>query len=75
MFKIKNSTGYRLLLPDGRYAEKDELIGFNNADEIPMLDDIVMIGCRDNVFIHFNEYYRDSFGEIHNEFRVSPYLF
>jgi len=75
MLKIQNLTGYEIVLPDGRRIENEKIILYRSLDELPDLTDITMIGCRENIFIHLDDYYRDSFGEICNSFRTSPYLF
>lgn len=75
MIKIQNLTGYKILLPDGRYIEKEEFAKFKKLEDLPEMTDITLVGCRENIFVHLSDYYRNSFGEICNSFRTSSYLF
>jgi hypothetical protein len=76
MFRIKNSTGYRILLPDGRYVEPEKEVLFSDVKELPEAEDISMIGYREekDAYVYMTEYQRDSFGEIISEYRINYYL-
>ena len=76
MIKITNKTGYTLYIPDGRYVKNDEHVIFLEVKDIPDVDDISIIGFREerDAFVYFMEYYRDDFGDIVSEFRLNYYL-
>lgn len=74
MIRIKNNSGYKLLFPDGRYIEKDKEADFRSIDEVPDIEDVIMIGCREDVYLYYHNYYRDSFGDVVTEINVNKYL-